>query len=600
MFSHLKIPPPLGLHLLVAVGLMLVLLALYYPGAHGPYLLDDYGVLTHNDRLLMKELSWAELKEAALSTERGPLRRPIAVGSFALNFHFAGNTDAYSIKLTNILLHLVTAAGIYLLTIQLLRALERSPVQSAFHRGAALFITALWALHPLHVSTVLYSVQRMSILVALFTVYAMLAYLHGRRQLAWRSTPGLLWCLGAIAMGGTLATLSKENGVLLVFFLLVVEAVVFRWRLPEGTGRVPAAILRVLLVGPTLAVVGYLLLQMLVHPAGNPFRDFTLWERLLTEARVLFHYARLILWPDLHGMGLFQDDFVVSRGWLAPPHTLAAVLGCVGVLVSAIWLANKRLGLPWAFGLLWFFAAHLLESTVIQLELVFEHRNYLAAFGLLFPLGYTLARWTAHTTSRPLLRVAFLGVFVIYLAGQTGERVTSWKDAFTLAGWELSRHPESGRAWAFAGITLAEAGRPEEALFPFLQAAEHDRREAAPLLQYLAVAASAARPIPTEVVDELTRRLTLYPIGHRTANQLYLLGPQVERRWPQLPLLIAVYRTATENEVWASAQFRGVSLLRLGEWLGWQGETEAAKAASRAGVRMLNEAGVAVRRAPGE
>ena len=45
---------------------------------------------------------------------------------------------------------------------------------------AAFVIALAWAVHPLQVSSVLYIVQRMEMLVATFTLLALLAYLRGR------------------------------------------------------------------------------------------------------------------------------------------------------------------------------------------------------------------------------------------------------------------------------------------------------------------------------------------------------------------------------------------------------------------------------------
>ena len=130
-----------------------VIFLLYYPGTGGPYILDDLARLTANTKLKLTDLSLPAIYAAAFSEKSGILYRPIAMISFSLNYYIAGNTDAYSIKLTNIFIHILTTCGIFLLTIGLLR---RAGIADDRRRWwTALFITALWALHPLHVSTVL-------------------------------------------------------------------------------------------------------------------------------------------------------------------------------------------------------------------------------------------------------------------------------------------------------------------------------------------------------------------------------------------------------------------------------------------------------------
>ena len=143
--------------------------ALYWPGLAGPFLLDDFN--TFIAKLPGDGSSFGVLLERVLADRSGPLGRPLAMISFAANAWLAGGLDAYPIKLTNLLLHLLTGLGLYRFTWVLLRPGSPLGLDERRAAWAALLATAVWLLHPLHVSTVLYAVQRMAILAALFVVW---------------------------------------------------------------------------------------------------------------------------------------------------------------------------------------------------------------------------------------------------------------------------------------------------------------------------------------------------------------------------------------------------------------------------------------------
>ncbi|MCR4298185.1 MAG: hypothetical protein NUV75_05455, partial [Gallionella sp.] len=351
----------------------LLALLLYFPGLGGSFLLDDFANIIENPALHIGTLSFSSLWEAAFSSNAGPLRRPVAMLSFALNFHFDGLSPVYY-KAVNISIHLATAIALFFLTEALLRRLavdEITSPKSLSQRQLAALITVLWALHPLHVSTVLYVVQRMTELAALFSAIGVLLYVRGREMLiAGKPRYGImLVALGAIGCG-MLAALSKENGALLPVLLLIVEMLFFR-----GTRNQPfTKLVLVLLALQTAAILAYLLYAW-VGPS-NPIRDFTPTERLLTETRILFSYAGQILVPRIDQMSLLDENTAVSRGLLAPLSTAAAVIAMLALISGSLWAACKNKATPFVFGIGWFLAGHLLESTVIPLKLRFEHRNY--------------------------------------------------------------------------------------------------------------------------------------------------------------------------------------------------------------------------------
>ncbi|MEO8161594.1 MAG: tetratricopeptide repeat protein, partial [Arenimonas sp.] len=278
----------------------------------------------------------------------------------------------------------------------------------------------------------------------------------------------------ALILGTGLAVLSKGNGILLPLLAWVLEATVFK-RLDAGL-PIPASqrlrLLRVvLLVLPTTLVFLMLASYLPNLGAPAPARGFSAAQRLLTEPRVLLDYLRLLYIPRATSSGLFNDAYVVSTGWATPRSTLPALLAIAALLAAGLGL--RRRAPVWSAALLFFFAGHLLESTVINLELYFEHRNYLPAMLLFWPPALALCEWRRPFALRLTIALSLLALF----AFTTFERASLWGQPEKLAALWAMQESRSPRAQAAAAIAESAAGRPAEAvrrLDPLWRRSPHD------------------------------------------------------------------------------------------------------------------------------
>ncbi|MFV0478027.1 MAG: hypothetical protein ACK5ME_09360, partial [Parahaliea sp.] len=385
----------------------------------------------------------------------------------------AGELDAATVKRTNIVIHGLAALLLFFFLRSLLLALyERGEYgrQGAW-RGClvlgdtktaellALAAALFWLVHPLQVSTVLYAVQRMAQLSALF-VFAGLYYFTARRRLWVQRGASLGELLTAVLWMGLitlLAVLSKENGALLPWLVLVVEVCIFRGRWAGRDNALLARLSWLLLVLPLLlAALLWLFAPELIN-AGYASRDFTLQERLLTEGRILWISLSWLLLPSVGARGSHHDDIMVSTSLLAPPWPLLAWLGWTGLLVLA-WRLRQQQPLL-LFAVLFFLVGHSMESGFLPLEMAFEHRNYLPAAGLGMGLAALLSA-LLQVPERAVGKVA-AGVCVIlycFLLGLTFIRVTTWQDEVRMAQVGAFNHPASVRAHAqYAKILLERA-----------------------------------------------------------------------------------------------------------------------------------------------
>ncbi len=108
--------------------------------------------------------------------------------TLALNYHFsAGNTLPY--KLTNLIIHLLNGLALLAFIRVLLQAFAHQQLITWNEKQQAIVpiaVTAAWLLHPLDVTSVLYIVQRMNSMSALFTLLGLIGYISGRMRLEVR------------------------------------------------------------------------------------------------------------------------------------------------------------------------------------------------------------------------------------------------------------------------------------------------------------------------------------------------------------------------------------------------------------------------------
>lgn len=527
---RLWLPNWLVAGLLLAAGAVV-----YVPGLRGTFLFDDFGNLPVLGATGPVD-TWPTFWRYITSGAADPTGRPLTLLTFLLDAH-NWPADPFPFKRTNLILHLLNGALLALL----LRRLGRSVFKAADKRRidlAAVIGAGIWMLHPLFVSTTLYIVQREAMLPATFTLLGLLAWLHGRAGIArGNCRRGLAWI--AVGLGGctVLDVLSKANGILLPALALVVEYVLLRSTSAREHSTTPVAQHRrriyrrsMWLFGwlPTAVVASYLLEQgWSGFTRGiSSVRPWTLGQRLLTEPRVLLDYLDLLWLPRPFTPGLFNDHIQASTSLWSPATTLPAMLVVFGLIVGA-WLLRRR----WpalTLAVLFYFVGQSLESSTVALELYFEHRNYLPALLMFWPLALWLCdvrlseisnlsrhsfvsrnpvswfarawgRWAsafAGTTgaargsscgktqpahepantaapARLLACKAKLALTFLILLGlglMTHARASLWGDSHDQALLWASLNPESPRAQTNAAQVEMTAGQPERAVQRLLPA----------------------------------------------------------------------------------------------------------------------------------
>jgi len=438
---------------LLLAMLSVIIILIYTATLTSPFIFDDISNIRDNPHIRIPYLSFKNLIWAGFQS---PLAsRPVANISFALNYYLHGY-NLVGFHVVNILIHI--AAGIFLYF--LVKATIRTPTLRARYAkfGWIPFFTAfIWLVHPLQTQSVTYLVQRMNSLAAMFYVLSMLLYVKFRltagRRAKW------LYLSGCI-LAGILAFGTKEITATLPGFIILYE-----WYFFQGLSRQWAK--RHMLV---LAAFGVFIIGIsLAYFGGEPwvrilsdynYRDFTLIQRVLTQFRVVIFYISLLVWPQPSRLNL-DHDFALSYSLANPMTTLLSMTIIIALILLAILLAKREPLI--SFCILWFFGNLVIESSIIGLELVFEHRNYLPSMLAIFGVVALVFRYL-KTTWLAVIALCVVGtLFTVW----TFERNQAWSDEITLYQDCVTKSPAKARPYNNLGAALMRAGRLAEAIQNF-------------------------------------------------------------------------------------------------------------------------------------
>jgi hypothetical protein len=446
-----------------AVAAAVIAVVAYYPGISAGFYFDDKHNIVWVPAVQWTEINGEMLSRVVHDTTVGS--RPIANISIGLNHLFSG-LDPGPYHWTNLVIHL--AAGLSLFWV--IRLFLRFHTDDRNGHWLALLAVFLFLVHPLNIQAVTYVIQRMTSMAALFLLLGFGSYLVGRyhanvtRRTGWFILAGLCFVL---SIG------SKETGYLLLPLILLYETCFhysdWRGRFWTGTtarGRmilVSVSILAVLLAG---SFAWYLLDGRIYWLDTMPGRDFSGYERVLTQARVQILYLSLLFWPSTSRLNI-DHDFLVSRGLFDPATTAMAMAFWFIVIVFAFRHLSSRPRL--AFPVLAYVLLHSMESAPISLELVFEHRMYLpmAMLVLLIPLNLG----SLVKQHGPALYAALLIIGVL-LAISTYQRNQVWGDPVTFYRDTALKSPDKFRPQYNLGTNLGPLGLRDEARTALQKAVE--------------------------------------------------------------------------------------------------------------------------------
>jgi len=399
---------------------------------------DDYPNIVDNPRIHIEDFKFKTFKEAIFAGyDNGQylgrqVYRPVSMSTFALNWYI-GQDNVLGYHIANNIIHLLTTIFLFLTILNLFMSPNLKGKYQGSEYAIAFLSAVLWSVNPVQTQAITYIVQRMASLAAMFYIIGIYFYLKARI-----SSPGYnrsLFIVGCL-LSFFLALGSKENTVTFPIVVALIEILFFQDFKDRKTRKNMAVIFTVAgFFTVTFGMVFFLKGDLLNIFNGYQDRVFTLKERLLTESRVVVYYIGQIFYPVVHRLSLVHD-IQISTSLFKPWTTIPSILAIIFLFGVGLSQTIKRPIV--AFGILFYFINHIIESTILPLELFFEHRNYLPSFFLFFPVATCLI-WLIdyfkkkNSFIQKLLVISVVGVIFSFCAG-TIVRNRAWATEKTL--WE--------------------------------------------------------------------------------------------------------------------------------------------------------------------
>ena len=350
----------------------------------------------------------------------------------------------------NVLLHLGNALLLW-------RLAGRLTVPGAW------LLAAVFAVHPLHVESVAWVIERKDLLSTLFYLAAFSTWVHFVEE----SRPEFGWGRYLLALAlFVLGLLCKSIVVTLPAALLIWHW----WQRGRVTGVDLLRLAPFFAVGLIVVVAD----TLFYYSRETVSLGYLMVERVLIAAHALWFYAGKLLWPvDLAVIYPHWDVGVTNP--LAWAYVVAAV-----ALAAGLWFLRHRIGRGPLAGVL-FFAVTLtpvlgfVDFGYMQFSFVADRYQYLAGIGVTAVLVGAAMHGAGRLPETWQKGTAGVAAVILLLLGTlTWQQAGVYRDEVTFFTHVVSYNPTARGAQQNLGHALLAVQRPEEALTASLIATEQD------------------------------------------------------------------------------------------------------------------------------
>jgi protein O-mannosyl-transferase len=445
------------------ITLFIVLFLIYSNSFYGEWIFDDFLNITDNPNIQMKSFSVDSIKHCIFALTPDRPSRPLSYFSFGLNYYFGG-LDVFSYHVINFIIHYLAAIFLFIFINNTLKLPLLRDKYSNIAYPVALLSTFFWALHPVQATSVTYIVQRMASMAGMFYILSMYLYLKARTAEKTGHTIGFF--IGC-ALAGLASILSKENAA-----ILPVSILIFDLFLIQGVNKDNIKKFLKIAVLPLALILITSLIYVDFSTVFSEFkiRDFTMGERLITEPRVILFYLSLLFYPIYSRLTLLYD-IEISRSLIQPWTTMPAILLIALIIGFAFSISKKRPLL--SFCIIFYFLDHLIEGSFFNLELIYEHRNYLPAMLLFIPVAEFIIYAIDYFSYKKIIQLIVACVIVIILVGE-GD-VTYRRNAIIASNYLLwldnaEKYPNLSRPFTNLGVFYHKHNMKKKALIEYEKA----------------------------------------------------------------------------------------------------------------------------------
>lgn len=389
--------------------LAFIILIAYLPTLYGGFVWDDENYI-HGNRLLRNaeglQKIWFDPKAIYLESHYWPL----VYTSFWLEYK-VWNQVPFGYRLDNLLLHILNTILIWVI-------LRRMSVPWAW------LAAAIFGLHPVHVESVSWIIERKDVLSGLFYLTAFLTYLrfeeNGNRK---------IYILG---LGSFICAMLCKS----IVVSLPIALFLYVWWKKEWLGRK-----QLMPLVPYFAIAFIMgLLDVKYAHHQNPAKlGFSFMERCIIAGHAIWFYADKLFYP-IPMMAVYPLWKINAHSfvqWLFPGTVILALL--------ILWLLRNRIGKGPLVALVFFIVTigptlGFIDFDYMVHSFVADRFQYLASIGLiaLFVTAINQIAWANQN-----IFMVMMGVVCILLGILTWRQTLTYKDTETLFRHNLALNPNS-------------------------------------------------------------------------------------------------------------------------------------------------------------
>jgi Tfp pilus assembly protein PilF len=377
---------------------------------------------------------------------------PLALLSHAIDYRM-WKDNPWGHHLTSLLLHCVNCALVFIVASVLLQKVysSNSPTSRAPVFFGALVTATLYSIHPIQVESVAWVSDRKDLLLTLFWMLCVLAYL--RYDAVRRTKKSILWFL--VSLGCFIcALLSKTIAIVAPLVLISLDLLV----LHRGASHVPRRSLLLEKIPFLLLSIAFGLLSLWAAKSSqlnDVVASMSSFQRALMPLYTIALYPIKLLAP-IHLTPVYDS---VGAGWMMLANLLTVLISFVVARLA------QRGRTVWLFGWVWYVLtiAPTITGMSAGIQAWADRYAYLPSIGLFLCLGGGLGLlWEKSTPARTRWFVAAgLGLLVAVLGMSSSRQVRIWKDSESLWRYAIDKEPALPMPYANLGVALSD---PDSAL----------------------------------------------------------------------------------------------------------------------------------------
>lgn len=420
----------LPLSIIQCTFLTLSIIFIYSFALDVPFYLDDFRNIRDNSLLLTGTLSDFLWKSRFVGT---------------LTFYYQyqlGLNDLAFLHGVNIFFHVINTLLVFIITTQLINLSKTSYPYLPF------LVALIFAIHPLNTQPVVYIVQRYTLIVTTFYLSVIVFYINARQNLLNERIKRAILGFGFATVCFVLGWFSKQNIASVIIVIAIIEIVFFNLQFNKRVLQTVAVLTALGLLSISLIGIENSQLLSMLDKASRETDNISRIDYFLAQLNILWIYIGKFIIPTALKLeySIFSNEFSMQQ---------TIVSGGAHVLLLAFCLLNYKKKSLVCFAILFYYSAHLVESSVIPIrDLAFEHRTYLPNFGLALIFAIAIC-WLL---SKPKFkRVGLLSIVIISLIMTlfSIQRLQLWQDKKLFLENELAMSPNNTRLLA----TLAKFHR---------------------------------------------------------------------------------------------------------------------------------------------